>query len=430
MMRRSRARALALALACLAACARGEPPPTRAPPPPLDPVTSSTPTSPGARVVPGRARWIDIPAPANVPADREPARALALGRGLLAFHPQSPWLAAFDACERRWRPLDPLPQGLARVAPVVLDEQRAAFCCGPPERRGALVDLAAGVSAIPSIPLTPYPGRAPVALREGLLIPTDKRYDVRARAWRVLPFTPEIQAATAQQGSAIASSGAHVLIWGGQQGGVVAPGGALFDLARGGWRLVSRTGAPSPRSDAVALWTGRDFFVYGGELRGAQLADGGRYDPAADRWQPLAGPRFGGPLAATLAGAQVLVWDGARGGAYDLRTGRWREFIVPAPSVIQDRPQGHGGLAVVTAKDAFVLDPERLEWARTPLPPALVGRNRRVHVLTRSHLIVWGGERVLSSGGCENPPPDVGCDPHVETQGLYDGAALPLAPCR
>lgn len=45
--------------------------------------------------------------------------------------------------------------------------------------------------------------------------------------------------------------------------------------------------------------------VFGGENNGGQLASGGAYNPATDRWRPLS--QSGGPLARTAASA---VWSG------------------------------------------------------------------------------------------------------------------------
>lgn len=407
---------------------------SRGAPPPLDGSQAAASSATlAAEVVRARGTWRAIPRAPAAPPDHEPARGLAVGHALLVHHPSAAWLASYDPCTGQWRQHEPLPQGLRSAAPLALDSSRAAFCCGPPDRAGALVDLAAArSSAIAPMPQTPYPGRTSQVLAGGILVPTDKRYDASRGAWRVLPFDASIQEATGQQGSAIASSGAHVLFWSGEREGRLFEGGAVFDAARDAWRPVARAGAPAPRRDALAIWTGRDFLVFGGSTVGGDSRDdGARYEPAGDRWQAVArGPHLEGPLAATVSGDTVLVWGPERGGAYDTRTDRWRDFALPARVPVQDRPHGHGRLAVITASDAFVLDPERLRWARTELPRAVRGRGRRVQQMTATHLLLWGGETPRSSGGCEDPPTDEGCDPVVETRTEYDGAALALASCR
>jgi hypothetical protein len=233
-----------------------------------------------------------------------------------------------------------------------------------------------------------------------------------------------------------------VLTWGGdrsdpQSGATVPyPGGAVFDGRKGSWRLVASAGAPSPRRDAAIVWTGTEFFVYGGQgvaVDGARvtLNDGGRYDPASDRWQAVrGGPVLEGPVSGIAVDGVVILWDARRGAAHELRSGTWREFGLPAAVPGQNRPFGHGRVAVVTDAEAFVLDPTELSWARTELPKALRGRNQRVQVMTSSHLVVWAGERTTGAGGCENSPPGQGCDPVVMTEPAHDGAALALGSCR
>jgi hypothetical protein len=273
-------------------------------------------------------------------------------------------------------------------------------------------------------------------------VPTDKRFVTRSATWRVIAFDDEIYRAAGQQGSAVASGGTHVLTWGGNQwdddkgAAVPYPGGAVFDARKDVWRAVASRGAPSPRHDAAVVWTGAEFFVYGGQGLGADgasvaLTDGGRYDPATDRWQRVSGgPVLEGPVTGLVTDGTVILWDQHRGAAYELRTGRWRELGLPAAVAIQDRPFGSGRVAVLTDTDAFVLDPATLSWAQLALPKALRGRNQRVQVMTSSHLIVWGGERITGSGGCENPPPNQGCDPVVTTKPGLDGAVLALGSCR
>lgn len=387
--------------------------------------------------------WKHVAAPGEVPVDREASRGLAVGRELLAHHPASGWLASYDPCREEWQPHASLPQSLRGVTPLALDATHAAFCCGPPDRSGVLVDVTATApQAIPSLPKTPWPGRESQVLADGFLVPIDKRYAMSTRQWRVIAFDDAIYAATGQQGSAVASSGMHVLVWGGERqdpgtgATTLLAGGAVFDARTDAWKLVATTAAPSPRRDAAIVWTGKELFVYGGQGMAADdtrvtLDDGGRYDPVTDRWQPVrGGPRLEGPVAGTVAGDTVLLWDASRGVAHELRTGRWREFGLPAAVPEQNRPFGHGRVAVITDAEAFVLDPGGLAWARTELPVPLRGRNQRVHAMTSTHLVVWGGERVTGAGGCENPTPGQGCDPAVTTEPIHDGAALMLGSCR
>lgn len=390
-----------------------------------------------------RGSWEPIAAPPGAPTgDRDSARGIAVGRHLLALHPTRTFVASYDPCERRWQAHEGLTPEQRRLPAIALDPSHAALCCGPPDRSGVLIDVhSAAPRAIPSMPQTPWPGRPSEVVLDGLLVPTDKRFHLREGAWRALPFDDAIYRANGQQGSAIASSGAHVIVFSGgrfepSHGEVLAPGGALFDASKDRWRPLPLAGAPAPRQDAIALWTGRDFLIYAG--RGAThagasapLRDGGRYDPTTDSWRPITpGPELTGPLAGILARDAALIWNGERVAVYDIAEDRWREVAMPARVPVQDRIAGHGRLALLTDTAAFIFDPVGLRWSESQLPAALRGRHDRVQVMSASHLIVWGGRRNAASGGCEDPPPNQGCDPWVETRAETDGAALRLGECR
>jgi hypothetical protein len=61
----------------------------------------------------------------------------------------------------------------------------------------------------------------------------------------------------------------------------VMPGGAAYDPAGDRWEALPA--APlTPRARAVAVWTGREFIVWGGEAdhnHRAQFDDGAAYTP-------------------------------------------------------------------------------------------------------------------------------------------------------
>jgi N-acetylneuraminic acid mutarotase len=139
-------------------------------------------------------------------------------------------------------------------------------------------------------------------------------------------------------------TGNTLLIWGGY-GSV-----GRFTNARGDggrynpttrvWAAISTTDAPSPRGtpDATAVWTGTEMIVFGG---GADL--GGRYNPTTDRWSPL--PSAGAPSprsqqVAVWTGHEMLVWGGSGttgalgdGARYDPGTNSWTPIATAgAPS--------------------------------------------------------------------------------------------------
>jgi N-acetylneuraminic acid mutarotase len=155
-------------------------------------------------------------------------------------------------------------------------------------------------------------------------------------------------------------TGSEMLIWGGETGPKVnatgpnatddfraALSGAAYDPAQDRWRPMATHGQPSPRAANVAVWTGKEMIVWGGgllpnpDLLSAAVADGAAYDPAADTWRPIrSAPEALVGAAAAWTGTEMLVWGGGsstgyanRGYRYNPATDSWRAITtVGAPS--------------------------------------------------------------------------------------------------
>src|SRR6266568_1282941 len=133
-----------------------------------------------------------------------------------------------------------------------------------------------------------------------------------------------------------------MIIWGGYSAplqGTEVNRGARFNPVTGIWTPVTTDGAPGPRADHTAIWTGREMIVWGGRVISRSLSDppyqaGGRYDPASDRWQPTR--TWSAPAAryghtAVWTGSEMIVWGGATsslallgtGGRYNPLTDTW-----------------------------------------------------------------------------------------------------------
>ena len=80
---------------------------------------------------------------------------------------------------------------------------------------------------------------------------------------------------------------------------------ALYDPLTDSWKPMRTTGAPSPRKNHAAVWTGREMVVWGGRDGDRFFNDGARYDPATDAWKPV-------PLPALLLPRKSMttVWTG------------------------------------------------------------------------------------------------------------------------
>ncbi len=120
------------------------------------------------------------------------------------------------------------------------------------------------------------------------------------------------------------------------------PTPAATDLDVGG-AVGGLPGAPSGRVYHAATWTSRGLFVFGGEGEdGAELADGGVFDPTTSTWQPLA--TAGAPSARSSAHAAAI-----------------GDAVVVAG--------GFGPInGVVVPKDAFVYDLVAKSWSAVPVP--------------------------------------------------------------
>ncbi|UQA57988.1 hypothetical protein [Polyangium aurulentum] len=119
-------------------------------------------------------------------------------------------------------------------------------------------------------------------------------------------------------------TGSAMMIWGGWNGGPHLDTGGILDLAAGGtgtWTAMTTDGAPSPRREHVAAWTGSEMVVWGGcgeDLCKKIFADGGRFvpGPGGGTWKaipavPALGPRRG--HTGVWTGDALIVWGGRNG---------------------------------------------------------------------------------------------------------------------
>jgi hypothetical protein len=252
---------------------------------------------------------------------------------------------------------------------------------------------------------------------------------------------------------AVALLGRKLLVWGGwaiRSGGAQGDG-AVLDLARKSWKKISSVNAPSPRLDPTVAWTGKRLVVWGGRFAAwpptsaRTLADGAQYDPATDRWTPMAAENA--PSART---EETVAWTGRKlvvvggvpeiggkplrdGGIYDPAADRWTHLDPPPGDVVL--PKGNVGplTYVIVASDGrvvflpqqlgqiVILDAETARW--TTLDAEGPGkRNSFRAFLAGRRLIVWGGSQLIAEHIC--PPPIPGqpiCDSWAETKPRDDG---------
>lgn len=154
------------------------------------------------------------------------------------------------------------------------------------------------------------------------------RYSPATGAWTAIPAAPFSPAGERPA----CFTGTELVTWGGESGASAAADGARFDGAS--WRAIA---APSiaARFGHALVWLGDAgrVIAWGGfDEKGALLADGARYDPSRDAWEPMAG----GPLSArsnpgavsvmgrlVLYGGQCAAGACTDGAAYDPAADRW-----------------------------------------------------------------------------------------------------------
>jgi N-acetylneuraminic acid mutarotase len=120
------------------------------------------------------------------------------------------------------------------------------------------------------------------------------------------------------------------------------------------WHKISNLGAPSPRMDHTAVWTGSQMIIWGGcDPKGIQYifcteikGDGGIYDPATDRWKPISSVNAPSPRrrqTAVWTGRYMIVWGGENhqkfentGALYDPVSDVWfpMNYIAPTPRAL------------------------------------------------------------------------------------------------
>ncbi|HZQ78479.1 MAG TPA: hypothetical protein VFE55_14175 [Acidimicrobiia bacterium] len=146
----------------------------------------------------------------------------------------------------------------------------------------------------------------------------------RPKGWRKLAAGP----LRGRHGASAVWTGREMVVWGGAwragNASIWLDDGAAYDPAGDRWRPLARSPL-APRSDAVIAWTGHEVLIWGGQKQGSlegfgdEYDDGALYDPARDTWKPMAiwplASRYG--ARAVWTGTRLVVWGGASAEAGD-----------------------------------------------------------------------------------------------------------------
>ena len=132
-------------------------------------------------------------------------------------------------------------------------------------------------------------------------------------------------------------TGTEMIIWGGCL--VEAPFPCDFSTDTGGrynpitdsWTTTSIINVPAKRGDHIAMWTGSEMIIWGGQNTYWALDSGGRYNPISDSWTATSAvnvPVRRGGHTAVWTGAEMIIWGGwwpdvNTGGRYIPATDSW-----------------------------------------------------------------------------------------------------------
>ena len=164
-----------------------------------------------------------------------------------------------------------------------------------------------------------------------------------ADAWEPTPWK---DAPSARANHVAVWTGTQMIVWGGETNGGNTNTGGMLDVAAYKWSATSTSNAPTARTNARGVWTGSKMVVWGGDNGGA-LKTGGVFDPATNTWTAMTtmnapNPRFGHSMVYT--GTKVLIWGGtdginyfSDGAAYDVANDAWESMsAMLAPSARKD----------------------------------------------------------------------------------------------
>jgi N-acetylneuraminic acid mutarotase len=252
------------------------------------------------------------------------------------------------------------------------------------------------------------------------LVASGGRYNPVNNTWSAMNLTgapPPVEDATAIW------TGSNMIVWGGFNYNTynTLNTGASYNPTANTWTTISSVGAPLPREQHGAVWTGSKMIIWGGQDGDRDdYGDGGIYDPVANSWTPT--PTNGAPIARdshtmVWTGSDAIVWGGQQ---YELGFDSY--YIYPEPGGLlydyglwfpmTDAPgTGEPGArenatAVWTGSEMLIwggdnsgfnlrtggnFNPTANSWTGIPTNNAPTGRTGHTAIWTGSNMVVWGG---------------------------------------
>ena len=136
---------------------------------------------------------------------------------------------------------------------------------------------------------------------------TGGRYNPDTDTWVA---TSTINAPSARSGHTAVWTGSELIVWGSTSDG----SGGRYNPSTDTW--IPTSPGPSARTRHSALWTGSEMIVWGGySAMSSQYAfnDGSRYNPTNDSWTPVTSNGAPAPRAqhfAVWTGGKMIIWGG------------------------------------------------------------------------------------------------------------------------
>ena len=198
---------------------------------------------------------------------------------------------------------------------------------------------------------------------------------------------------------------------------IASPSGGCTDDT---WLATTVTNAPSPRYAHMAVWTGSEMIVWGGDA--GPLNTGGKYNPSTDSW--IATSTTNAPSArdfhtAVWTGSEMIVWGGSpttnTGGRYNPATDSWTSTSTTnAPAARSDHTAlwtdsemivwgGNTNSGATNTGGRY--NPATDSWTATCTTNAPAARFYHTAVLAGSEMIIWGGwdgSNYFNTGGRYN----------------------------
>lgn len=161
-------------------------------------------------------------------------------------------------------------------------------------------------------------------------------YDPKADTWRSVSLS---NAPSPRNTHIAVWTGTRMLVWGGwdSENLVNLGTGGLYDPIRDRWSEISTVGAPQDRHLHTGVWTGKNLIIWGGRRtvvppgqysgKSFDINTGGIYDPRTNTWEATStinvpAARWG--HIAVWTGIEMIVFGGNAGGANTNTGGRFR----------------------------------------------------------------------------------------------------------